>query len=416
MDVTQELAGAEPSREPRVARLAPGARELAAILAFWTAWALLSLANRFFDPDSGPPGSFAAYATVAAIESLCWSVLTVLFFALAGRIDLEGSYASRRRWVGALGLLLAGIAAAALMGWIGRDLRTTITPMRVRIRPHAPFGAPSFVGPRLWFGFLINLVISLGVVATSVARAYSLRLRARSVQAVQLTSQLAEARLDALRRQLDPHFLFNTLNAISSLVERDPRGVRRMIARLGDLLRHSFEGGDAPEVPLHRELALLALYVDIVRVRFQDRLTVDIRVDDAVLDALVPTFILQPVVENAVKHGIERRTEGGAVVVEGTRDGNSLVLCVRNDAPSDPDLLATAASGLGVGVRNTRAGLQQLYGAAQRFTLERDGEQVVAEIRLPYHVRGVADAAEAAARAVTGEHRAELAAGATRAG
>jgi LytS/YehU family sensor histidine kinase len=104
-----------------------------------------------------------------------------------------------------------------------------------------------------------------------VARAYSLRLRARRDQAIQLTSQLAEARLDALRRQLDPHFLFNTLNAIASLVERDPRGVRRMIARLGDLLRHSFEGGQESEVTLRRELALLDLYVDIVKVRFQDR-------------------------------------------------------------------------------------------------------------------------------------------------
>ena len=117
-----------------------------------------------------------------------------------------------------------------------------------------------------------------------------------------------------------------------------------------------------------------------------------------------------------MKHGVERRTEGGAVVVEGARVGDSLVLRVRNDAPDDPALLASAASGLGVGVRNTRARLQQLYGAAQRFTLERDGAHVVAEIRLPYHVHGVADAADAAARAVTGEHHAELAAGATHAG
>jgi hypothetical protein len=416
MEATQHQAAVvEPTRD-KASRVVPGPRELVAILAFWAAWALLSLANRFFDPDAGPPGSFAAYATIAAIESLCWAVLTVVFFAFAERIDLESSHVSRRRWAGALGLVVAGIAAAAVMGWIGRDLRAMIVPGRPRFRPHGTFGAPSFVGPRLWFGFLINLFISFGVVATSVARAYSLRLRARSLQAIQLTGQLAEARLDALRRQLDPHFLFNTLNAISSLVERDPRGVRRMIARLGDLLRHSFEGGDAPEVPLRRELALLSLYVDIVRVRFQDRLTVDVDVDDAVLDAKVPTFILQPLVENAVKHGIERRAEGGTVTVDGRRDGDSLVLRVRNDAPNDPALLASASSGSGVGVRNTRARLEQLYGSEQRFTLARDGGHVVAEIRLPYHVSGLAEAADAAARAASGEHRAELAGGVARAG
>jgi LytS/YehU family sensor histidine kinase len=117
-----------------------------------------------------------------------------------------------------------------------------------------------------------------------------------------------------------------------------------------------------------------------------------------------------------VKHGIERRTEGGAVVVEGTRDGNSLVLRVRNDAPNDPALLASAASGSGVGVRNTRARLEQLYGSEQRFTLARDGEHVVAEIRLPYHVSGLAEAADAAARAASGEQRPELAGGVARAG
>ena len=164
-----------------------------------------------------------------------------------------------------------------------------------------------------------------------------------------------------------------------------------MIARLGDLLRHSFEGGDAPEVPLRRELTLLDLYVDIVRVRFQDRLTVDIAVDDAVLDALVPTLILQPLVENSVKHGVEKRTDGGRIVVEGARDGDSLVLRVRDDGGAAAADTLNAPSGRGVGVRNTRARLQQLYGSAQRFTLARDGDRgVVAEIRLPFHLSEVA--------------------------
>jgi two-component system LytT family sensor kinase len=377
-------------------RLMPGPRELAAIVAFWTGYALLTLANRFFDADGGPPGEFGSRALIAAIESLLWIIVTPILFAVAGRIDLDGSRSSRGRAIGVLTLVLSTVATAAVLALIGRELREHFTPVPaefLRRGRGGRSGGGGFGGARFWFGFLNTLIISAGVAATGVARAYSLRLRARREQAIHLTSQLAEARIDALRRQLDPHFLFNTLNAIASLVERDPRGVRRMIARLGDLLRHSFEGGDAPEVPLRRELALLGLYVDIVRVRFQDRLTVDVEVDDAVLDALVPTFILQPLVENSVKHGVEKRTEGGRIVVEGSRDGDALVLRVRDDGgPGAADVLA-GTTGRGVGVRNTRARLQQLYGSRQHFSLARDGDRgVVAEIRLPYHVLDVVSA------------------------
>ena len=385
MEGTSTSPVAEPYREARHIRLMPGPREIAAIAAFWAAYALLTLANRIFD-QGGPSAAMNGRIMVAAVEALCWTVITPILFALVGRVDLERSRPRNDRWVGLLILALVTVASAALLGLIGRELREVFTPFPVGRggRGGGRGGPPE--GVRLWFGFFNALILALGVVAVGVARAYSLRLRSRREQAIQLTSQLAEARLDALRRQLDPHFLFNTLNAIASLVERDPRGVRRMIARLGDLLRHSFEGGREPEVTLRRELALLDLDVDIVKVRFQDRLTVCIRVDDAVLDALVPTFILQPLVENAVKHGVERRTEGGCVTVEGSREGDALVLRVINDAASEP-VVASATPRTGVGIRNTRARLEQLYGTRQRFTLETNSALgVVAEVRLPFHV------------------------------
>ena len=385
MEATGSTAIAEPYREARHIKLMPRSRELAAIVAFWVGYALLTLANRIFD-QGGPSAAINGRIIVAAVEAVCWMILTPVLFALVGRFDLESGRSRRERWLGLLLIALVTIVCAALLGFIGRELREVFTPFGGGRggRGGGRGGPPEAV--RLWFGFFNALILALGVVATGVARAYSLRLRARRDQAIQLTSQLAEARLDALRRQLDPHFLFNTLNAISSLVERDPRGVRRMIARLGDLLRHSFEGGQESEVTLRRELALLDLYVDIVKVRFQDRLTVDIRVDDVVLDALVPTFILQPLVENAVKHGVERRTEGGLVTVEAVRDGDALVLRVVNDAPADTPA-ASPTSRTGVGIRNTRARLEQLYGTRQRFSLERNAERgVVAEVRLPFHV------------------------------
>jgi len=384
MESTSSTVIAEPYREAGHIRLMPGPRELAAIAAFWTAYALLTLANRIFD-QGGPSGLMTGRVTVAALEALCWTVLTPILFALVGRVDLESSRSRYDRWVGLLIIALVTIASAALLGLVGRELRELFTPFPPG-RGGRGGGPPA--GVRLWFGFFNSLILALGVVAVGVARAYSLRLRSRRDQAIQLTNQLTEARLDALRRQLDPHFLFNTLNAIASLVERDPRGVRRMIARLGDLLRHSFEGGQEPEVTLRRELALLDLYVDIVKVRFQDRLVVDLHIDDSVLDALVPTFILQPLVENAVKHGVERRTEGGRVTVEAGREGDALVLRVINDAPGEPTVIVPSpTSRTGVGIKNTRARLEQLYGTRQRFSLEPSAERgVVAEVRLPFHV------------------------------
>jgi two-component system, LytTR family, sensor kinase len=383
METTGTHPIAEPYREAVHIRLMPGPGELAAIAAFWVGYGLLTLANRIFD-QGGPSAAMNGRIIVAAIEALCWTIVTPILFALVGRVDLENSRSQRDRWLRVLIIVLVTIASAIVLGLIGRELREVFTPFPAG---RGGRGRGPNEAVRLWFGFFNSLILALGVVAVGVARAYSLRLRSRREQAIQLTNQLTEARLDALRRQLDPHFLFNTLNAIASLVERDPRGVRRMIARLGDLLRHSFEGGHEPEVTLRRELASLDLYVDIVKVRFQDRLIVDIRIDDAVLDALVPTFILQPLVENAVKHGVERRTEGGRVTVEGTRDGDALVLRVINDAPAAPIVAASPAARTGVGIRNTRARLEQLYGARQRFALDRDAERgVVAEVRLPFHV------------------------------
>jgi hypothetical protein len=384
METTGSHPVPEPYREGRAIRLLPGSGQMAAIVAFWVGYEMLTLANRIFDPGrGGPPGSLGERAIIAGVEALCWSILTPIIFAVVGRVDFDSQRPGGRRVTGPLLVIAATILSAALVAFIGHELRDALIDVPVG---RGGRGGGGRGGPPLWFPFLNALILALGVAATGVARAYSLRLRSRREQAIQLTSQLAEARLDALRRQLDPHFLFNTLNAISSLVERDPRGVRRMIARLGDLLRHSFEGGSEPEVTLRRELALLDLYVDIVKVRFQDRLAIDVQVDDDVLDALVPTFILQPLVENAVKHGVERRTEGGHVAVEGTRDGDTLVLRVINVAPLEA-AVTTTPTRTGVGIRNTRARLEQLYGTAQRFTLERDAERgVIAEVRLPFHV------------------------------
>ena len=389
---TLQTANGDSWGEAAALPLIPGRRELFFIFAFWTSWTLLSVGNRVFDPNGGPPGSTSAIALIAGTESLCWALLTPFLFWFVSRLDLEAGAPTERRVRNVVALIAVVVIVSLIVGAIGTDLRSSLTSFGPSGagrggRGVRNGGGGGFGRPRIWFGFINAVLITFAILATGAARAYSLRLRARREQATQLTGQLAEARLDALRSQLDPHFLFNTLNAISSLVERDPRGVRRMIARLGDLLRHSFEGGREAEVPLRRELALLGLYVDIMKVRFQDRLVVEIHVDDSVLDAQVPTFILQPLVENAIKHGIERYTDGGRVMVEGSRAGETVILRVVDDGAGG--LSATAASnGSGVGLSNTRERLRQLYGDAQSFSLSASEGGAVAEVRLPFHIFG----------------------------
>jgi LytS/YehU family sensor histidine kinase len=228
-----------------------------------------------------------------------------------------------------------------------------------------------------------------------VAREYSLRLRARREEAArlqaetaQLQAQLAEARLSALRSQIDPHFLFNTLNAVSALVERDPRGVRRMIARLSELLRHSLEGAGEPVVTLRQELDFVERYLEIMRIRFQGSLEVETRVDEATLDALVPNLILQPLVENAAKHGVGRQRGVGRIEIEARREGGRVVLTVRDNGPG---MEGGAPAREGVGLSNTRERLARLYGEAGTLVLRPvEGGGVEAEVSLPWRA---ADAA-----------------------
>ena len=353
-------------------------RELALVAAFWACYAVLMVAARVFDGGPGPGLEWRSgpVATTVA-EALCWALLTPTIFRMAGRLG-EG----RQPAASAAILAAVGLGIATLLSVGGDAIRAALPP------PGAPPGPPHR-GPPVWFGFLNALIVYAGVLAAGLARAYSLRFRARREQAAELQAQLAEAQLDALRRQLDPHFLFNTLNAISSLVERDPRGVRRMIARLSELLRYSLEGADA-EIPLRQELELLGRYLDIMQVRFGTRLEVARQIDDAALDVLVPALVLQPLVENAIRHGIEKLEGGGRVGIEAIIEGRWLVLRVRDNGPGS----VSAREGRpGVGLSNTVARLERLYGSDQRFALAPLPEGgAMAEVRLPLRHEGVARA------------------------
>lgn len=204
-------------------------------------------------------------------------------------------------------------------------------------------------------------------------------LKRRELEKAQLESGLAQARNQNLLAQLQPHFLFNALNSISSLIHADPEAADRMVAKLGDLLRLSLETGSGQEVRLERELALAESYLAIERVRFGDRLEVALEVPAALAQARVPQFVLQPLVENAIRHGIAPRSRPGRITIRASREGETLVLEVRDDGAGFDGLRE------GLGLRNTRERLRMLYHEDQSFdifTVPDKGTAVVLRIPL----------------------------------
>lgn len=206
------------------------------------------------------------------------------------------------------------------------------------------------------------------------------RYRQREMESAQLKSSLTSARLHALELQIQPHFLFNTLNAVSSLVRTGKNGEAvTMIAGLSDLLRYSLDHEGSSRVTLDAESQMLRRYLEIQRVRFADRMTFSIDIDDAVLRATVPTLILQPLAENAVRHGIARASAGGAVSVKAFRENGWLRVDITNTGT-----LSVSAESPGLGLRNTRERLRQLYGDKHRFELRQSAEGVVASLGVPW--------------------------------
>lgn len=212
-----------------------------------------------------------------------------------------------------------------------------------------------------------NIPIYWVIVSISHALAFYRRSQDRERKAAELEASLAEARLEALRMQLHPHFLFNTLNAISTLVHKDPAAADEMIADLSELLRVALDASGRQEVPLREELEFLDRYLDIQRVRFGDRLRIEKEIDVAVLDAMVPTLILQPLAENAIRHGIEPGCAAGLIKIHAHRSGDRLRISITdNGGGLKPN---AARQSEGIGLANTRARLTQLYGESARLVL-----------------------------------------------
>jgi len=350
------------------------------IIGFWLFFGLLNASQTFlgFRMENFPLPLWRMF-TFQMLGWGSWAILTLFVLWLGRRFPLERGSLVSGLLVHVPACVLVAAAHIALFSFLSMRL--------------SPFGGASRPLPfwERFFGtatsqFHIDLLIYAATLGTSYAVSFYERYREREVRATQLETQLAQAQLQALKMQLHPHFLFNTLNGIVGLV-RDNRNKAAvdMLVGLSDLLRYTLENAGKQEVPLREELDFLELYLDIQKMRFPDRLQVEMRVASDALDALVPNLILQPLVENAIRHGVSLRATTGVVSITAARDDGVLQLTVHDDGPGVRPGNASRSAGDGIGLSNTRARLAQLYGAAHRFTAgNRAGGGFEATLAIPF--------------------------------
>jgi len=305
---------------------------------------------------------------IALADWYVWALLAPVIAWLARRFAIE-----RRSW------------ARSLLVHLPASIFLTIIKMVIEFRLLQWLDPPSAQRyPVLQFPS--TLFTYYAILGTIYALSYYRKYREHELKASQLQTQLAQALLQALKMQLHPHFLFNTLHAISSLMRRDIEAAERMITRLSDLLRLTLENAGAQETPLRQELEFLEGYLEIEQTRFRDRLHVKMEIEPETLDARVPNLILQPLVENAVRHGISPRAAPGLIEISARRYKNKLELQISDDGVGLPEG-KRAQIKEGVGLANTRARLEQLYGADYRFDLNNQDKGGLAVcLTIPFRV------------------------------
>ncbi len=233
-----------------------------------------------------------------------------------------------------------------------------------------------------------GLLVYWGTLVAAHAFEYYRQLQAGKTRAAELQTQLAEAQLAALKMQIHPHFLFNTLNSIASLLHKDAETADRMIARLSDFLRLTLKNSEEPTVTLEQELAFVKTYLEIEKIRFQERLVVEMKIEPSALDAQVPNLILQPLIENAVRHGISRQTAIGNLRIQAMRDGKRLSIKIEDNGPGlngNGNRRRSANEG-GVGLANVRARLGQFYDDDYFFEVadKKNQDGTIVSLIVPY--------------------------------
>jgi signal transduction histidine kinase len=342
--------------------------------AFWTLVGL-SFAIQFYlaSSNAGWPVPWNKAVISSLADWYVFAALSIPAFKLAGRFAFE-----RANWarVGVLHLIASFLFSCSFVA-----LRGLVAYWEAQIAG-TPAGFAQVLNALLAKTFYLNLWFYWVIVAVGHALNYYRKFHERELRASELEGRLAQAKLQALQSQMNPHFLFNTLHTISALMHKDVDAADRMVMKLSELLRLALDNTDTHEVPLSQELDFLKRYLEIEQTRFRERLNVELNIAPETLKARVPNLVLQPLVENAIRHGVERHARPGRIVLRAQRHDGQLELEVQDNGGGLPDGKPLRE---GIGLTNTRTRLQQLYGAAQKFELKNvETGGLLARVVLPF--------------------------------
>ena len=357
---------------------------LAAIWGIWTfIGAVFTLQGYFTSYRSERPMLFIDSLYLQMTWAYLWALATPLVLWASARLPIE-----RNNWIrSSLLHVPISILLSVFLTAIGHILLWLYWGYRAG-KPFSFTSMTRFVVANFSEGIGIYLLIAL----SSYAYNYYTRYREGQLKTLQLEAQLSQAQLQALKMQLHPHFLFNTLHSISALLNKDVEAARKMITRLGDFLRLTLENSGAQEVTLKQEMEFLTCYLEIERIRFQNRLVTRIDLGELTLLAKVPNLILQPIVENAIRHGIAPRSSPGFIDIAAKQLDGRLRIQVRDNGPGLPEHRTSQNQfKKGLGLANTETRLKRLYGADHLFDLTNDpAGGLIVTLEIPFHTDGSA--------------------------
>jgi two-component sensor histidine kinase len=343
---------------------------------FWIVVGVLSAAQFHYTMVAeGLEVSWIKILTVHSGQWSLWILFSPLILWMGERFPIE-----RKHWVRSF---VVHIPASAVISCIHIAMYSVIVVLTKPFPWRQSYEFSFVLGAQLRSIFDLDFLIYWGVLGAGFAFSYYHKYREGELRGVELQAQLAQAQLQALKMQLQPHFLFNTLNAVAALVRKNEnKAATDMLAGLSDLLRLSLENVGAQEISLKQELEFLQRYLEIERIRFKDRLQVQMHIAPETLDASVPNLILQPLVENAIRHGIASRSAAGLIEIRAEREGERLCLQIKDNGPG---LLNGEPINRGVGLSNTMARLQRLYGTAQSLVFNNAPEGgAVVTLEIPF--------------------------------
>jgi hypothetical protein len=331
------------------------------IAVIWSGVGLIDASSVFAMRAQGTHYAWVKLSVMLVLSWLPWALATPFVLGLGRRyppfrVTTLRAICTHVSTVGAIGIIFAAWSAL---------LEIVLNPLE---QPQPPGPFTDQWRSRIYLRLLISLIVYAFMMTITFVTESKQRIARQQTEAARLNEQLSKAQLSALRRQMEPHFMFNTLNAISGLI-RDNRNdaAVSMIVGLSEFLRRAADDSNRPQVTLVEEVEYLQRYLDIQKVRFAERLQVSVDVPAELLPLQVPNLILQPLVENAIKHGIAKRAEGGAIRVTASHCNGHLSLCVYNDGPCLPADWATTRGG--IGLSNLRTRLQILYGTGFKLNL-----------------------------------------------